>query len=42
MDSTVVPKLPGKVDWKLPEMGFQQLSKSHPKLDDKVRLKLTF
>ena len=31
-----------KVDWKLPELGFQKLSNSYPKLEVKVEPKLTF
>ena len=37
MDSKVGPKLPGQVEWKLPEIGFLKLSKSYPKLDAKAR-----
>ena len=40
MDSKVSPKLPREVDWKLTEIGFQQLNNSYPKLDVKVKSKL--
>ena len=37
MDSKVGLQLPLKADIKLPEMGFQQFSKSYPELDAKVK-----
>ena len=37
LDTKVDPKLPRKVNQKLPEIGFQKLSKSYPKLGIKVR-----